>query len=313
MSARTFSSALLSVFSDTAGYLLSDVTADAIKFEVKGIGNVPSAASVLMLDQEQISFLDLGQDGWRVARGVGGTTAAPHDSGRALLRLRADPPEIDDVLDGLRSTLSEIPEAHVRDALLGLVNRAGNDLDRWRKEIEHWFDDKMDRVSGWYKRRTKPLLFAIGLILVGVLNVDSVLLAKTFYTQPALRDSVVAAAERASQTGGQPDACKPPSANEQADPVACAQAELDAVKDLNIPIGWPTAFWKWGKWGGFTKEARVPHKPVEGWIKIAGLLITAFALTLGAPFWFDLLNKFINFRATGSPPSKTEDLKKTPA
>jgi hypothetical protein len=39
-------------------------------------------------------------------------------------------------------------------------------------------------------------------------------------------------------------------------------------------------------------------------VKVVGLLLTAAALTLGAPFWFDLLNKFVNVRATGQPPPK---------
>ncbi|TMC39323.1 MAG: hypothetical protein E6J31_09295, partial [Chloroflexi bacterium] len=33
-----------------------------------------------------------------------------------------------------------------------------------------------------------------------------------------------------------------------------------------------------------------------------GLLATTFAVSLGAPFWFDLLNKFMAFRSSGTPP-----------
>ena len=36
--------------------------------------------------------------------------------------------------------------------------------------------------------------------------------------------------------------------------------------------------------------------------KLLGLLITAFAVSLGAPFWFDTLNKFMNIRSAGSSP-----------
>jgi hypothetical protein len=35
---------------------------------------------------------------------------------------------------------------------------------------------------------------------------------------------------------------------------------------------------------------------------IFGWLITALAISLGAPFWFDLLNKFINLRNAGKNP-----------
>jgi hypothetical protein len=37
---------------------------------------------------------------------------------------------------------------------------------------------------------------------------------------------------------------------------------------------------------------------------LLGWLITAFAVSLGAPFWFDLLNKFVNVRASGKPPEE---------
>jgi len=33
-----------------------------------------------------------------------------------------------------------------------------------------------------------------------------------------------------------------------------------------------------------------------------GILISSVAVAMGAPFWFDLLNKVVNLRLTGSPP-----------
>ena len=40
-----------------------------------------------------------------------------------------------------------------------------------------------------------------------------------------------------------------------------------------------------------------------GWTTFFGWVITALAISLGAPFWFDLLNKFIQLRGTGTRPS----------
>ena len=45
-------------------------------------------------------------------------------------------------------------------------------------------------------------------------------------------------------------------------------------------------------------------------MKLAGLLVTAGALSLGAPFWFDLLNKLVNLRAAGKKPKTPEEEKK---
>jgi hypothetical protein len=38
--------------------------------------------------------------------------------------------------------------------------------------------------------------------------------------------------------------------------------------------------------------------------KLVGFLLTAFALSLGAPFWFDTLNKLINIRTAGRAPDE---------
>ncbi len=40
------------------------------------------------------------------------------------------------------------------------------------------------------------------------------------------------------------------------------------------------------------------------WPKLIGLLVTAFALSLGAPFWFDMLNKVVNIRNAGRAPDE---------
>jgi hypothetical protein len=40
------------------------------------------------------------------------------------------------------------------------------------------------------------------------------------------------------------------------------------------------------------------------WPKLLGLLLTAIAVSLGAPFWFDVLNKIINLRSAGRAPDE---------
>ena len=46
----------------------------------------------------------------------------------------------------------------------------------------------------------------------------------------------------------------------------------------------------------------------HGWVftltKIAGVLLTAFAASLGAPFWFDTLNRLMAVRGTGKSPEE---------
>jgi hypothetical protein len=46
-------------------------------------------------------------------------------------------------------------------------------------------------------------------------------------------------------------------------------------------------------------------------MKILGLLLTAAAITQGAPFWFDLISKLSNPRSSGPVPVTSQEKAKT--
>lgn len=82
-----------------------------------------------------------------------------------------------------------------------------------------------------------------------------------------------------------------------------SQCELEG---LGLPIGWTSAddkwpglrFWEKGFWNDWY---------VQLWHHWLGWLLTALAISLGAPFWFDLLNKFIVIRSTVKPKEKSPE------
>ena len=164
-----------------------------------------------------------------------------------------------------------------------LVDRAGNDLSKLEAEIGAWFDAAMERVSAWYKRRTQWVLLAIGIGVVGVTNADTIGIVESLSRDSALRSALVAQAEAAAENA------------DSADTIKTDIAEIEA---LGIPLGW--------------RKAALPEG--LGWLqKLAGLLLTAFALTLGAPFWFDLLKKAINIRSVGLNPQEAEEKRRRAA
>lgn len=74
--------------------------------------------------------------------------------------------------------------------------------------------------------------------------------------------------------------------------------------DLSLPIGWGEAtrtatprFTTWLDW----------HNWLHWLLWVSGFLVAAFAATLGAPFWFDVLNKVIVIRSTVKPNEKSGD------
>ncbi|MEP6606413.1 MAG: hypothetical protein ABJA60_09910, partial [Nitrosospira sp.] len=82
--------------------------------------------------------------------------------------------------------------------------------------------------------------------------------------------------------------------------------EIDGIKrnlqSGGIALGWDT--WTW------TFEWK-PKAFQEIVFKLAGLLITMFAVALGAPFWFDVLQRFMQVRQTGVSP-REKDTKEGP-
>jgi hypothetical protein len=78
------------------------------------------------------------------------------------------------------------------------------------------------------------------------------------------------------------------------------QKSIVATEDClrPFPIGWTEE--NRAKWTSWTRE-----RPT-GWLALIGCIVTGLALSLGAPFWFDLLGKFMNIRGAGPKPARTD-------
>jgi hypothetical protein len=211
-------------------------------------------------------------------------------------------------------SVAALPEGDIKRILTAFIREAAGDMDKLRARIETWFDDAMDRLSGIYKRFTQYFLLALGLAIAITLNVDSVHLAIALWDQPDLRAKIAADAQAAIAKPG----------SDAAGGVDKAMKRLD---DLPLPIGRAANT-------GFYGEPRPPPPApagatapapqmgvgdiVIGWfismlptcrwdfLAILGWLITAFAISLGAPFWFGLLQNVMNLRSSGPPPDRAD-------
>ena len=99
----------------------------------------------------------------------------------------------------LRSTITTLPPdvlpENLRGSLVALIDEADGNFDKARANVEHWYDDAMDRVAGKFKRRTHWILIGIGVVLSVFINADSINIVKALSHNSELRASVVAAAE----------------------------------------------------------------------------------------------------------------------
>lgn len=209
----------------------------------------------------------------------------------ALVDMIANPSGTQSVAPDTKTLLDKLPDsgfpAEVKAALTPLVQAADGSIDRARANIEQWYDDTMDRASGWYKQKVQRIILFIAVLIVFVANGDTLMLANQLWANPSERAAIVAAAQKqpapSSGTG---------TTNVQVPPA------------LQNVIGWSGPVLPSIQGYNPTDPRRFPSNLGEWLVKIIGLLLTAFAASLGAPFWFDMLNKIINIRATGSPPEE---------
>jgi hypothetical protein len=212
--------------------------------------------------------------------------------------------EFPDQLGNIERAVNTLPDGHTKQSLLVLINKTKreapqgadqlaalrNQIIGLERNVEVWFNDAMDRCGGWYKRWTQKVLLVISILLVLGTNADTIMLVKRFSRDNALRASVVSAAERAVQY----DAGNP------AENAAARQDLLKEAEKIQLPLGWVS------NPNDPFKTDQIPNSFLGFLLKALGLLISIFAVSLGAPFWFDMLSKFINLRGAGTPPGETK-------
>jgi hypothetical protein len=199
----------------------------------------------------------------------------------------------------LRQNVSRLENPFLIRAVLIASDHADNDLSKVGENLQTWFDSSMERVSGWYKRTTHFWLLGIGLVLAIGLNVNTFRIADGLWRDKTLRETLVTRAAAVAQ-----DTAYQHTLRDSSSRSTDLRKTLGDLQALTLPIGWSdtakreaAANWRAGG-GSFALYAL---------LALLGYLLTALAVTLGAPFWFDLLNKFMVIRSTVKPHEKSPE------
>jgi hypothetical protein len=204
-------------------------------------------------------------------------------------------------MDTIEHNVNRLPaRMPLKSSLQALVKNAEGDVSQFRTTVEHWYDDHMDRVSGWYKLNAAKITLVVGAILIVLLNINALTIGRTLYTESAVSTAVSAVAAKGTScpAGQNPQAC-----------LARLQAQLSAAATAGLPIGWgtvrdclaPTAKCNWmDQRGLFSPHGNSLWQFV---LVLVGFLIMIIAIVPGAQFWFGLLSKIGTLRATGPKPA----------
>ena len=191
-------------------------------------------------------------------------------------------------IESVRAQISRIENPRVQRAVLMAIDSANGDLAVAQANLEHWFDSTMDRVSGWYKSHSQIYVFCIGLALVIFADANTFTIAQRLYTDPVQRQTAVAMAGNMSvrDTGGD-------------SVLTHTRANLER---LGLPlVGWQQVVVA----DSLPLDAKARIYGDHALSALMGWLITAFAISLGAPFWFDTLGRIMVIRNTVKPNQKS--------
>src|ERR1700722_14271779 len=150
-------------------------------------------------------------------------------AGRAVASMYPDP------LGSIQKGIEALAVGHTKQSLLTLLDKTKREMavvakdirtgevavEKLRENLEDWFNGAMDRFTGWYKRWTQQITFAVAVVVVFVANADTITLANRLARDGGLRSGIIVAADSAI------------SKNQTA-----RQELLAETEKLTLPLGW---------------------------------------------------------------------------
>jgi hypothetical protein len=197
------------------------------------------------------------------------------------------------VVKKVGESLGALPDSGLKTQLQALVRTAENSTEGLVTAVSNWAERSLTMLGEGYKRNLQWISFGIGLAVAIGFNLDTIALTERLYRDKDARDAAVAVGVQiAEKTDNTYEKCVAMTPRQRQDDPSCAQVTglVEAVLGRNkslgmLPMGW--------------SPTEIPPIGASSWlwlVKVAGWLLTALALSLGAPFWFDLLNKLVNIR-----------------
>ncbi|PSB22139.1 hypothetical protein C7B65_01670 [Phormidesmis priestleyi ULC007] len=216
------------------------------------------------------------------------------------------------------------------------VKQTESDINQLREEVSLWFDRSMSRTSGVYKRNAKGVAILIGITIASFTNSDTFHVFNRLSSDENLRQVIT---KRASDVISPATSGDRPPLRQELDNI---RNQTDSVlRNVALPISWNpanlskqfdcppaapinrdnvTSEQEWAtmfasclnrppeerdisffKKIGLTAQVAFRH-PWEAFKMLLGWVLSGIAIAMGAPFWFDLLNRFVNVRNTGNKP-----------
>ena len=230
-------------------------------------------------------------------------------------------------IENLEAQVKEnLPDGDFKDTTLLYIKKADGEMETLQNLLNQWYEECMDGISGWYKRRTQTFLLALGFGIAAIFNANTIKIYQVLNSDDKVREAIVRMAEESISNETVFRNVNPINTQDSArldSAMREYKATLDTLRQHYIAsenllgLGWRCDCPPIGSWDANDSPKQINTKNAlfncptahsqtvtfADWIwVISGWLITALAISLGAPFWFDLLKLLINIRNSGKVP-----------
>lgn len=202
--------------------------------------------------------------------------------------------------DDIKSIIENLPNSNYLKHLLDNYNKGVQKIEDLEKSIEEWFNSVMERTSGWYNRNIKKLTLLTALIIAIAFNFDTIHVFQRLSKDSNARTQLVMHAENSIDKYAryvEKDTLNIESDSLLVEKMDSLKNEINNIIGEEISSAEQMAGLGWEK--GECKTTLKTCWSSAFLIKLLGWILTAMAISLGAPFWFDLLDKIMKLRGTG--------------
>lgn len=200
----------------------------------------------------------------------------------------------------IQDRINTIENEQLRKVMNFLWRQSGEDVHLFQAKVERWFDEVMARAKEWFADATKWRLFFFGTALAAALNADTIQIYQSLSANANLRDDIVNAAEMFANSPdtvlvrsgrlATPDTVRIDTTGAKKNFLKI-KSMYDETIASPLGLGWgtdmPSTIWDWVT-------------------KVIGWLLTGVAVTMGAPFWFEMLKKLLSLKGGKSHPDGGE-------
>lgn len=250
--------------------------------------------------------------GWNKSRSSVGPSyiEPPELFGKALIeviqekltdKLTSKNNEIDAVITKLGTLDPNLSDAKLRLIQIANTVKLQSDnpkLSDFQSYLTELFTASQQRTSGVYKRNAQGISFLLGLVVAVIANADTFNIVNTLSKTSSNIGSKIGDEFARNQTINK---CFEKTGTEREECVNNLDSELNNILGTlePLPLGWD-----------FDDNTQPQRPDIAGTIKkqggwfrvLFGWIVSAIAIMMGAPFWFEMLGRIINVRNAGKPP-----------